>query len=93
MIKQFYGSSNKKAVEDQFAKLERRQTLLRRQLDLDDQTVEEMEEIDPCAQLHHAMANTRRRDNTLSLPRFLLEHQGDPALKVAWSLFNYVYQR
>ena len=68
LIKRFYSSSNKKAVEEQFAKQERQQTLLRHQLDLDDPVMEEIEDVDSCAALHHYMGNTRRADNTLTLP-------------------------
>jgi len=59
--------------------------LLRWQLNLDNLAMEKIKKIDPCAQLHHSMANTWRCNNTLSLPHFLLEHQGNPALKILWS--------
>jgi len=59
--------------------------LLRWQLDLDNLAMKEIEEINPYTQLCHSMANTWRHNNTLSLPHFLLEHWGDPALKVLWS--------
>ena len=50
----------------QFAKQERRGTLLRQQLDLDSLPLE-MELIDQPPQIHHSMANAPRRNNVFNL--------------------------
>lgn len=85
-IKEFYSGLNKKAVEGQFAKQERRKTHVRQQLDHEKLALEEVEEIksmDDSPLLHHFMADNPRSDNVFSLPCFLQEHQGDPAVKVS----------
>ena len=79
-LKRVYRSSNKKDIVQQFAKQERRGTLLRRQLGLDSPELEK-EHIDRSPQVHHSMAKAPRRDNIFDLPRDLQEHQTDPAVK------------
>ena len=71
-------------MEEQFAKTERWQTHVRHQLDLEDVLLEELGEIDCSLLSHHAMADTSRGNNIFSLPKFLLEHQDDPAVKVMY---------
>lgn len=87
LVKKFYGDSNKKAVEKEIVRQERRQTLLRRQLDLDNVELE-IEGIDPSPQLHHSMASTPRRDNTFNLLQLLQDHRNDPAVKVGGVFFQ-----
>lgn len=73
-------------MEGQFAKQERRKTLVRRQLDVKKlvlQEVKDINAIDDSLLLHHSMADNPRGDNVFSLPCFLQEHQGDPAVKVS----------
>lgn len=82
LIKRFYSSSNKKEVEEQFAKQERRRTLIQRQQDFDNLTHADVGDVDPSPLLHHHMASEPRRDNIFSLPAFLVGHQNDPAVKV-----------
>ncbi|KAF8427567.1 hypothetical protein L210DRAFT_3652625 [Boletus edulis BED1] len=81
LIKIFYGASNKRAVEGQFAKQERQGTHIQRQLDQEN-VLEELEEADSSPLLHHTMTNIPKRDNVFSLPKFLSEHQDDPAFKL-----------
>ena len=81
LIKRIYRSSNKKDVVRQFAKQERRGTLLRRQLNQDYLAID-MEQIDRSPQIHHSMANAPRRDNVFNLPQILQEHRTDPVVKV-----------
>jgi len=78
-IKKMYGLSNKKAVDEQLAKQERCQTLLKRQHEQG-----EMDDVDdPLPMLHHSMARQARKDNVFSLSRFLADHIDDPAVKVS----------
>ena len=78
-VKKMYGLSNKKAVDEQFAKQERRRTLLRRQHEQD-----ELVDIDdPSPTLHHLMARHARKDNVFSLPQFIANHSDDPAIRVS----------
>lgn len=81
MIKRFYGSSNKKAVEGEFGRQERRRTLLGRQHHLTQES-EENDETDSSPLIHHFMTNKPRRDNVFSLPQLLYENRKDPATKV-----------
>lgn len=73
-------------MEEQFAKIERQKTHVRRQLHLEDTMLEELGEIDCSPLSHHAMADTPRGDNFFSLPKFLSEHQDDPAVKVMYPI-------
>ena len=73
-------------MEGQFAKQERRKTLVRWQLDVEKLVLQEVEDInamDDLPLLHHLMADNPRGDNVFSLPCFLQEHQGDPTVKVS----------
>ena len=78
-IKKMYGLSNKKEVEEQFARQERRRTLLRRQ----HEQVQLAEVDDASPMLHHSLATQARKDNVFSLAWFLSDHIGDPAIKVS----------
>ena len=80
-----YGLSNKKDVEEQFARQERRRTLLRRQHEQDQlrDIVDASDVVDSSPMLHHSMASQARRDNVLNLPRFLADHVDDPAIKAS----------
>ena len=79
LIKQFYGGSNRKAVEAQFGRQERRQTVLRRQNNLPLEAVDN-KNISPL--IHHFMTDKVRQDNVFSLPQLLYENRSDPAVKV-----------
>ena len=73
-------------MEGQFAKQERRKIQVRWQLDHEKLALEDVEEIkamDDSPLLHHSMADNPRGDNVFSLPHFLQEHQGDPAVNVS----------
>jgi len=78
-----YGSSNKKDVEEQFARHERRRTLLRRQQEVDEWVDVGLREIDTSPTLHHSMTSWVRKDNIFSLPLFLADRVHDPAIKVS----------
>ena len=80
-----YGRSNKKDVEEQFARQERRQTLLKRQGLGDLLTDTDVQAIDVSPMLHHSMASQGRKDNVFSLPQFLSQHADDPAIEVRLS--------
>ena len=83
LIKHMYGSSNKKAVEAQFSRQERRQTILRRQTNLSLDS-EGMDDENNSPLIHHFMTAKVRQDNIFSLPQLLCENCGDPALKVCY---------
>ena len=82
MIKRMYGRSNKKDVEEQFARQEHRQTLLKRQGLHDMLTDMDVQAIYVSPMLHHSMASQGRKDNVFSLPQFLSQHADDPAIEV-----------
>jgi len=78
-----YGWSNKKDIEEQFARHERRCTLLRRQLEVDEWVDVGLREIDTSPTLHHSMTSQVQKDNIFSLPLFLADHVRDLAIKVS----------
>ena len=78
-IKKMYGLSNKKAVNEQFARQEYCCTVLRQQHKQD-----KMDDVnDPFPMLHHLMARQAQKDNFFSLSWFLIDHIDDPAIKVS----------
>ena len=83
LIKHMYGSLNKKAVEAQFSRQEKQQTILwqRNNLSLD---LEEMNDENSSPLIHHFMMPKVRQDNVFSLPRLLCKNHGDPVLKVCY---------
>ena len=83
MIKKMYALSNKKDVEEQFARQERRRTLLKRQELQDALTHTDLQAIDASPMLHHSMASQARKNNVFSLPMFLCKHADDPAIDVS----------
>ncbi|KAI6105954.1 hypothetical protein EDD16DRAFT_1695719 [Pisolithus croceorrhizus] len=84
MIKKFYRCTNKRDVATGFAKQERQQTHIRRQLGdhtsqeitLDDASPDETELL---SELHHVMRPLQH--NAFNLASFLRENQSDPAVK------------
>lgn len=78
-----YGLSNKKRVNEHFAKQERRCTLLSRQPEVDQWPEVELRGINASPMLHHSMASQVRKDNVFSLPLYLSHHVHDPAIKVS----------
>lgn len=83
-IKKMYALSNKKDVHEQFAKQERRRTLLRRQMS-QELPGPDLLDLDVSPALHHSMTSQARKDNTFSLPLFLFEHADDPAIEASES--------
>ena len=87
MIKKMYTLSNKKDVQEQFARQEHQCTLLRWQVsqELPDM---DLQDLDVLPTLHHLMASQAWKDNTFSLPLFLSEHANDPAIEVSESVVH-----
>ena len=83
MIKKMYGLSNKKDVNEHFARQECRRTLLSRQHEVDQQADVDLQGIDGSPMLHHSMASQAQRDNVFSLPLYLFCYAHDPAIKVS----------
>ena len=78
-----YALSNKKDVEEQFVRQERRCTLLKRQELQDVSTHADLQAVDASPTLHHSMAGQARKDNVFSLPLFLCKYANDPAIEVS----------
>ena len=78
-----YGLSNKKNVNEQFARQKCHHTLLSRQRKVDEWANLGLQEIDASPGLHHSMASQMRKDNVFSLPLYLSQHVYDPAVMVS----------
>jgi hypothetical protein len=78
-----YSCSNKKNVNQQFAKQERHRTLLSRQHEVDQWADVDLQGIKASPILHHYMARQGRKDNVFSLPLYLSHHVHNPAIEVS----------